>query len=167
MARFLLVLVSLTAMTPPAAADAPDDDVVVTTFLRLQHAPVGPAATLLQQFVSDGGDVTPYPKARTLAVTDTRRNIRRLRKLLGAVDVPRGAQTSKPPIIEADPRTNQLIIVTDPVQYRRTDRLIRRLDRPGRGDRSVFVRKLRHTSVKDIQPVLDALFNRRGKRRRR
>jgi len=95
------------------------------------------------------------------------RNIRRLRKLLGAVDEPRGAQTSKPPIIEADPRTNQLIIVTDPVQYRRTDRLIRRLDRPGRGDRSVFVRKLRHTSVKDIQPVLDALFNRRGKRRRR
>ncbi len=68
----------------------PADDRFLTRIHRLEHIGAEDAAQLLQRFKSTDGQLVAYAPTNMLIITDTGRNVRRMLRLLRAIDVPRG-----------------------------------------------------------------------------
>lgn len=179
--RFLrIVKKSHARSTSPIAGRGP----MVTEFWKVRHMPTEDARDLVRLFASDGADVTSYAPQRTLIVTELTANIPRVKSVLAEFDRPgaaqrvfvRPARTDARALVEvvakvqkalgpgagrvgvvADERTNQLIVVGDRGGYTRMDRLIRRLDRPGRGDRRFHFVRLKHADAKELGDLLQRL----------
>lgn len=81
----------------------PADDRYLTRLQRLENITAEDAATLLTRFKSREGQVSSYGPTNTLILTDTGSNIRRMMRVLRAVDVPQtGEQIWIEPVHYAD-----------------------------------------------------------------
>ncbi|MBN1975465.1 MAG: type II secretion system secretin GspD [Sedimentisphaerales bacterium] len=65
----------------------PEDDSFVTQIIPLHFANVAEISGLLTPFVSTGGNITAYPNANTVILTDTSSNIHRIVKLIRELDI--------------------------------------------------------------------------------
>jgi len=63
-------------------------DTMVTELLRLKYAPAEDMQKLLTQFISPGGLINSFSGTNALILIDSAANIRRLRELVEALDVP-------------------------------------------------------------------------------
>ena len=82
---------------------SPSDDRYVTRLHRMTNIAADDASQLLGRFKSPSGSVTAYAPTNTLILTDTGRQIRRMLRILEAIDVPRtGEQVWIEPIHYAD-----------------------------------------------------------------
>ncbi len=94
--RYLKVVESqgVEAKTIPLLLDqnVPAEDRFVTHLLRVNNVSAEDVATLLARFKSAEGNVTAYAPTNTLIITDTGNNIRRMQRLIGAIDVERGGE---------------------------------------------------------------------------
>lgn len=154
-----LLTVACIAFGPGLSASAQDaPDQVVTRFIPLKEAPGQAVKELLEHYASEGADVSYYAPTNTVIVTDTRRNVQRLRTLARAVDQP--PLTGPPVQVFSDARTNQVIIVGSGAQANQAQRLIQRLDRPPspRGQSGIFLYRLQNAHAPDVQRTLDAVF---------
>ena len=66
----------------------PTDDRMVTQILRIKNVDANQLVAVMNKMKSRNGDVTAYLPANTLIVTDTAKNIRRMLRILGELDVP-------------------------------------------------------------------------------
>ncbi|MBT9560937.1 MAG: type II secretion system secretin GspD [Myxococcales bacterium] len=79
------------------------DDTMQTVLLPIRHILADEVKELLQNFMSDGSDLTVYTPTNTLIVTEIGSNIPRLKKIIRQVDQPTGAaRIWVRPIINAD-----------------------------------------------------------------
>lgn len=77
----------------------PSMDRYVTRIQHLQHVSAEDATNLLARFISRTGNITSYAPTNMLILTDTGAQIRRMLRLLAAIDLPRsGTQTWIEPI---------------------------------------------------------------------
>ncbi|HIA00545.1 MAG TPA: type II secretion system protein GspD [Myxococcales bacterium] len=70
---------------------APRSDNVVTQLIPIKHVIADEVKELIQNFATDGADITVYNPTNTLIITEIGTNIARLRKLIRQVDRPTGA----------------------------------------------------------------------------
>lgn len=160
----------------------------VTEFVAVQHAPIQDVRALVARFATEGADVSVYAPSSTLVITEREDNLRRLQSLIRRVDRPETepgiylhvirhrdadevaqavrALSAADLTVAVEPRTNQLVVLTHQRGYERVHRLIERLDRAraSRGD-DIFVHHLRHTNVRDLEPVLNSLLQNERLRR--
>ena len=81
----------------------PSSDQIITRLHRISNVSAEDIATLLGRFKSAAGSVTAYAPTNTLIITDTGTQIRRMLRLIEAIDVPRtGEQIWIEPIHYAD-----------------------------------------------------------------
>ncbi len=71
---------------------SPSDDRYVTRMHRVRNVSAEDVATLLSRFKSREGAVTAYAPTNTIIITDMGSNIRRMLRVLEAIDVPRGGE---------------------------------------------------------------------------
>jgi general secretion pathway protein D len=76
-----------TSQNTPIVQAVPGGDQIVTRLHRLQHVPADEMAQVLDRFKSSEGDVAVYNPTNTLIITDYGAAIRRLLKLVAALDV--------------------------------------------------------------------------------
>ena len=62
------------------------DDLFVVELLTVENIAASEMATLLQPFITPGGDVIPYPRANMLILTDIASNVDRLREMVQLLD---------------------------------------------------------------------------------
>ncbi len=72
--------------------NVPSEDRFVTHLMRVNNVSAEDVANLLTRFKSAEGNVTAYAPTNTLIITDTGTNIRRMQRLIGAIDVERGGE---------------------------------------------------------------------------
>lgn len=70
----------------------PPDDRYVTRMHRVQNVSAEDVAQLLSRFKSREGNVTAYAPTNTVIITDMGSNIRRMLRVVEAIDVPRGGE---------------------------------------------------------------------------
>jgi general secretion pathway protein D len=75
-----------------AGQNSPGDDRYVTRMERVENVSAEDVATLLARFKSREGNVTAYAPTNTIIMTDLGSNIRRMLRIVGAIDVPRGGE---------------------------------------------------------------------------
>ena len=63
-----------------------EDDLFVVELLTVENIAAPEMATLLQPFITPGGDVIPYPRANMLILTDIASNVDRLREMVQLLD---------------------------------------------------------------------------------
>jgi len=63
-----------------------EDDLFVVELLTVENIAAPEMATLLQPFITPGGDVIPYPRANMLILTDIASNVDRLREMIQLLD---------------------------------------------------------------------------------
>ncbi len=81
----------------------PSSDRYMTRLHRVQNVAAEDVATLVARFKSAAGSVTAYAPTNTLIITDTGRQIRRMLRVIEAIDVPRtGEQIWIEPVHYAD-----------------------------------------------------------------
>ncbi len=68
------------------------DDRYITRLHRMTNVTAEDMANLLSKFKSATGDITAYAPTNTIIITDTGANMRRMMRLIEAVDVPRGSE---------------------------------------------------------------------------
>jgi len=73
-------------------ARTPTDDRFVTRMHRVSNVSAEDVATLLSRFKTREGQVTAYAPTNTVILTDMGSNIRRMLRVLEAIDVPRGGE---------------------------------------------------------------------------
>jgi general secretion pathway protein D len=71
---------------------SPGDDRFITRMHRVENVSSEDVATLLSRFKSREGNVTAYAPTNTIIMTDTGTNIRRMLRIVEAIDVPRGGE---------------------------------------------------------------------------
>lgn len=69
----------------------PSNDTVVTQLIAVKHIMADEAKELIQNFATDGADISVYAPSNTLIITEVASNIPRLRKLIRQIDRPTGA----------------------------------------------------------------------------
>jgi general secretion pathway protein D len=74
---------------PTGTGALPGEDRYVTHIERVGNVSAEDAATLLSRFKSQSGNVTAYAPTNMLIITDTGANIRRMMRIMRAIDVPR------------------------------------------------------------------------------
>ncbi|MFW6067503.1 MAG: type II secretion system secretin GspD [Myxococcota bacterium] len=74
---------------PTGQGRVPTDDRYVTHIQGVDNVSAEDASSLLERFKSDVGSITAYAPTNMLIVTDTGSNIRRMMRILRAIDVPR------------------------------------------------------------------------------
>jgi general secretion pathway protein D len=94
--KFFRIVPKVKARTAGAAIlgpgrRAPLNDNMVTQLIPIQHVIADEVKELIQNFATDGADITVYNPTNTLIITETGTNIARLRKLIRQVDQPTGA----------------------------------------------------------------------------
>jgi general secretion pathway protein D len=72
--------------------NVPAEDRFVTTLLRISYVAAEDVANLLGRFKSPEGNVTAYAPTNTVIITDTGSNIRRMTRIVKAIDVERGGE---------------------------------------------------------------------------
>ena len=72
--------------------DVPNGDRFITRLHRVEHIAAEDAAQLLERFKSGDGSMTAYAPTNTLIITDTGTNLRRMLRILQAIDVARTGQ---------------------------------------------------------------------------
>ncbi|HEX6245796.1 MAG TPA: type II secretion system secretin GspD [Polyangiales bacterium] len=72
--------------------NVPAEDRFMTSITRVNYVSAEDVATLLTRFKSAEGNVTAYAPTNTIIVTDTGSNIRRMQRVLKAIDVERGGE---------------------------------------------------------------------------
>jgi len=72
--------------------NVPAEDRFLTHLLRVNNVSAEDVANLLARFKSAEGNVTAYAPTNTLIITDTGTNIRRMMRLIEAIDVERGGE---------------------------------------------------------------------------
>jgi general secretion pathway protein D len=72
--------------------NVPAEDRFVTTLLRISYVASEDVANLLGRFKSPEGNVTAYAPTNTVIITDTGSNIRRMTRIVKAIDVERGGE---------------------------------------------------------------------------
>lgn len=92
--RYLKIAESANVQTNPiplytGGSPTPSQDRFLTRLHRLSNVTAEDVATLLAQFKSQAGSVTAYAPTNTLILTDTGTQIRRMLRLIEAIDVPR------------------------------------------------------------------------------
>ena len=75
-----------------AGEASPGDDRYVTRMHRIENVSSEDVATLLARFKSREGNVTAYAPTNTIIMTDMGSNIRRMLRIVEAIDVPRGGE---------------------------------------------------------------------------
>ncbi len=87
----------------PVGKGFSSDDTMQTVLMPIRHILADEVKELLQNFMSDGSDLTVYTPTNTLIVTEIGSNISRLKKIIRQVDQPTGAaRIWVRPIINAD-----------------------------------------------------------------
>lgn len=92
--RYLKIAETANVQTNPiplytGGSPTPGQDRFLTRLHRLTNVSAEDVATLLAQFKSQAGSVTAYAPTNTLILTDTGTQIRRMLRLIEAIDVPR------------------------------------------------------------------------------
>lgn len=72
--------------------NVPPEDRFMTSLTRVNYVAADDVATLLARFKSAEGNVTAYAPTNTIIITDTGSNIRRMQRILKAIDVERGGE---------------------------------------------------------------------------
>jgi general secretion pathway protein D len=72
--------------------NVPAEDRFVTTLVRINYVASEDVANLLGRFKSPEGNVTAYAPTNTVIITDTGSNIRRMTRIVKAIDVERGGE---------------------------------------------------------------------------
>jgi general secretion pathway protein D len=72
--------------------NVPAEDRFVTNLLRISYVAAEDVANLLGRFKSPEGNVTAYAPTNTVIITDTGSNIRRMARIIKAIDVERGGE---------------------------------------------------------------------------
>lgn len=81
----------------------PADDRFITRMHHLENVPAEDVATLLGRFKSHEGNITAYAPTNTLIMTDMGSSIRRMLRIVEAIDIPRaGEQVWLEPVHYAD-----------------------------------------------------------------
>lgn len=75
-----------------AGEASPSDDRYITRMHRIENVSSEDVATLLTRFKSREGNVTAYAPTNTIIMTDMGSNIRRMLRIVEAIDVPRGGE---------------------------------------------------------------------------
>jgi len=79
------------------------EDKIVTQLIPLKYADTTAIKTLFTPFISKGSIILPYPPTNTLIITDVYSNIKRLIKIINAIDIKDvGRQISVIPVAHAD-----------------------------------------------------------------
>ncbi len=63
-----------------------DEDAFVIELVKVEYVAAEEMATILQPFVSPGGDILAYPRANLVVISDLASNVRRLRQMVGVFD---------------------------------------------------------------------------------
>src|SRR5688572_28868568 len=72
--------------------NVPAEDRFMTSITRINYVSSEDVATLLTRFKSAEGNVTAYAPTNTVIITDTGSNIRRMTRIVKAIDVERGGE---------------------------------------------------------------------------
>jgi general secretion pathway protein D len=101
-----------------ARQEAGADDAFEIEIISLQHVSADEMVSILQPFVTPGGDVLSYPRANVVVVTDIASNVQRLRDLAATfdVDVFRGQHVKVFKMTHGDPEelANEILGVLQP-----------------------------------------------------
>jgi len=106
--RYFKIVESTNIETQPITtytgnSPTPTNDAYITRLHRLENVGAEDVAALMARFKSAEGQVTAYAPTNTLIITDTGTNIRRMLRILEAIDVPRtGEQIWIEPVHYAD-----------------------------------------------------------------
>lgn len=93
----------LPVATYTAGEATPADDRFITRMHHLENVPAEDVATLLARFKSHEGNITAYAPTNTLIMTDMGSSIRRMLRIVEAIDIPRaGEQVWLEPVHYAD-----------------------------------------------------------------
>lgn len=72
--------------------DVPEEDRLITRIIALRFIDVKDLEPVLQKFKTPGGDVSSYVPGNSLIVTDMGRNVVRMLKFVGELDIPTGRE---------------------------------------------------------------------------
>lgn len=156
-------------------------DPLVTEVVPVHNVPAAELASILQQFVPQGGKVIAHGPSNTLILSDRASVVQRLREIIARVDVASDAQVEVIPLqhasavelartlnqldrsaptdrngvrVLADPRTNSILLSGDQSRRLRLRALITHLDTPLAAGGSTHVIYLHHADATDLVPIL-------------
>ena len=72
--------------------NVPSEDRFMTSLVRVTYVSAEDVANLLGRFKSREGNVTAYAPTNTVIITDTGTNIRRMQRIVNAIDIERGGE---------------------------------------------------------------------------
>ncbi|MGL4575721.1 MAG: type II secretion system secretin GspD [Burkholderiaceae bacterium] len=167
-------------------------DQIVTQVFRLQHESAQNLVPVLRPLIAPNNTINAYPANNTLVVTDYAENLRRIARIIAAVDSPNMTETEIVPIkygvavdlgltlqrlLEpgqggdpsqrvtalAETRTNSLIVrAASPARMRQVKALIAQLDQPTKGQGNLNVIALKNAEATKLVQVLQGLFSGSG-----
>ncbi|MGH6624507.1 MAG: type II secretion system secretin GspD [Burkholderiaceae bacterium] len=85
-----------TVVGPRAAA--PGGDQLVTQVFRLQYESATAMVPILRPLIAPNNTISAYPQNNTLVITDYADNLRRIQRIIEAIDTPAGAEVEFVPI---------------------------------------------------------------------
>jgi general secretion pathway protein D len=77
---------------PVQTAPAARGDQLVTQVFRLNSAPAANVVQVLRPLIAPNNTVSAYPTTNTIVVTDYAENVRRIARIIAAIDAPEGAE---------------------------------------------------------------------------
>ncbi|HET8900121.1 MAG TPA: type II secretion system secretin GspD [Rhodanobacteraceae bacterium] len=158
-------------------------DPLVTEVVPVHYVPAAELATILQQFVPQGGRVVAHGPSNTLILSDRASVVRRLRGIIQRVDTASDAQVEVIPLqhadaaelartltrldgqseaatpggvkVLADTRTNSILLSGDKSRRLRLRTLITHLDTPLDSGGATQVVYLNYANAKELVPILE------------
>jgi general secretion pathway protein D len=167
-------------------------DQIVTQVFRLQHESAQNLVPVLRPLIAPNNTINAYPANNTLVVTDYAENLRRIARIIAAVDSPnmaeteilpikhgvavdlgltmqrllepgQGADASQRVIVLAETRTNSLIVrAGSPARMGQVKALVAQLDQPTKGQGNLNVIALKNAEATKLVQVLQGLFSGSG-----
>jgi general secretion pathway protein D len=164
-------------------------DQIVTQVFRLQHESAQNLVPVLRPLIAPNNTINAYPANNTLVITDYAENLRRIARIIAAVDSPNMAETEIVPIkngvavdlgltlqrlleqgqggdpsqrviVLAETRTNSLIVrAASPSRMRQVKALVVQLDQPTKGQGNLNVIALKNAEATKLVQVLQGLFS--------
>jgi general secretion pathway protein D len=167
---------------------AASGDQIVTQVFRLQHESAQNLVPVLRPLIAPNNTINAYPANNTLVITDYAENLRRIARIIAAIDSPNmteteiipikngvavdlaltlqrlleSGQTTEPSqrvIVLAEARTNALIVrAGSPARMQQVKQLAERLDQPTKGQGNLNVIALKNAEAVKLVQVLQGLF---------
>jgi general secretion pathway protein D len=75
--------------------DLPDNDLIVTYFMKVAHASPEFIARNIRSFMPAASRIIPFEWTQSIIITDSARNLSKLKKLIEKLDTPQAAQEAK------------------------------------------------------------------------